>query len=189
MTLDLDRTVLLPIDMQQAFDSERWPRRWNRQVDANGLALLSAWRSAGRPIIHVRHDSVQPGSTLAPGSPGNAFRAGFEPLNGEELLTKNVNSAFIATDLSFRLKQLGAKHVLTFGISTDMCVSTTVRTGANLGWDMILVPDACDCFDLPDGSGGTIPAEEIQRAHVATLAFEFCRTMTTAELVGTRLAA
>jgi nicotinamidase-related amidase len=189
MTLDLDRTVLLPIDMQQAFDSASWPRRWNKQVDANGLALLSAWRSAERPIVHVRHDSVQPGSTLAPGSPGNAFRAGFGPLDGEELLTKNVNSAFIGTDLSFRLKQLGAKHVVTFGISTDMCVSTTVRTGANLGWDMILVPDACDCFDLPDGSGGTIPAEEIQRAHVATLAFEFCRTMTTAELAGTRLAA
>ena len=35
-----------------------------------------------------------------------------------------------------------------------MCVSTTVRTGANMGWDMILVPDACDCFDLPDGQGG-----------------------------------
>jgi nicotinamidase-related amidase len=189
MTLDLDRTVLLPIDMQQAFDSAPWPRRWNRQVDANGLALLSAWRSAERPIIHVRHDSVQPGSTLAPGSPGNAFRAGFGPLDGEELLTKNVNSAFIGTDLSFRLKQLGAKHVVTFGISTDMCVSTTVRTGANLGWDMILVPDACDCFDLPDGTGGTIPAEEIQRAHVATLAFEFCRMMTTAELAGTGLAA
>ena len=108
----------------------------------------------GRPIIHVRHDSVQPGSTLAPGTPGNAFRPGFEPLDGEPLVTKSVNAAFIGTDLAFRLKRLGAKHVVTFGISTDMCVSTTVRTGANLGWDMILVPDACDCFDLPDGQGG-----------------------------------
>ena len=189
MTIDLEHAVLLPVDMQQAFDSAPWPRRWNEEVDANGLALLAAWRSAGRPIIHVRHDSVQPGSTLAPGLPGNALRPGFEPLDREQLVTKNVNSAFIATDLSFRLKQLGAKHVVTFGISTDMCVSTTVRTGANLGWDMILVSDACDCFDLPDGSGGIIPAEEIHRAHVATLTFEFCRTMTTAELAGTRLAA
>jgi nicotinamidase-related amidase len=80
MTLDLDRAVLLPIDMQQGFDAPPWPRRWNDQVDANGLALLEAWRAAGRPIIHVRHDSVQPGSSLAPGTPGNAFRSGFEPL-------------------------------------------------------------------------------------------------------------
>ena len=189
MTLDLDRAVLLPIDMQQAFDAPPWPRRWNDHVDSNGRALLQAWRSAGRPIIHVRHDSVQPGSSLAPGTAGNAFRPGFEPLDGERLVTKSVNSAFIGTDLDLRLKRLGAKHVVAFGISTDMCVSTTVRTGANMGWDMILVPDACDCFDLPDGQGGTISAEEVQRAHVATLGFEFARIVTTAELTGLRVAA
>ena len=111
------------------------------------------------------------------------------PSAGEQLVSKSVNSAFIGTDLDLRLKRLGAKHVVTFGISTDMCVSTTVRTGANMGWDMILVPDACDCFDLPDGQGGTIPAEEVQRAHVATLAFEFCRTAWTVELTSRKVAA
>ena len=146
MTIDLDRAVLLPIDMQQAFDGPPWPQRWNDEVDANGLALLAAWRAAGRPIIHVRHDSVQSGSSLAPGTPGNAFRPGFEPQRDEPLVTKSVNSAFIGTDLDLRLKRLGAKHVVAFGISTDMCVSTTVRTGANMGWDMILVPDACATF-------------------------------------------
>jgi nicotinamidase-related amidase len=189
MTLDLDRAVLLPIDMQQAFDAPSWPRRWNPDVDSNGRALLAAWRAAGRPTIHVRHDSVQPGSTLAPGTPGNLFRPGFDPLDDEPLVTKSVNSAFIGTDLDLRLKRLGAKHVVVFGISTDMCVSTTVRTGASLGWDMVLVPDACDCFDLPDGEGGTIAAAEVQRVHVATLAFEFCRTLSTAELTGVRAAA
>jgi nicotinamidase-related amidase len=182
MPLDLDRAVLLPVDMQQAFDGPDWPRRWNDRADANGLALLSAWRRAGRPIIHVRHDSVEPGSSLAPGQPGNAFRAGFEPVAGEPLVTKSVNSAFIGTDLDLRLKRLGARHVVTFGISTDMCVSTTIRTGANMGWDMILVADASDCFDLPDGQGGTIAAAEVQRVHVATLGFEFCKVMLTAEL-------
>ncbi len=189
MMLDLDRAVLLPVDMQQAFDGPGWPRRWNRDVDAKGLALLDAWRSAGRNIIHVRHDSVEPGSTLARGTPGNDFRPGFGPQNAEPLLTKSVNSAFIGTDLDLQLKRLGARHVVVFGISTDMCVSTTIRTGANMGWDMMLVHDACDCFDLPDGSGGTIPAEEVQRAHVATLAFEFCRTLSTSELTGLRQAA
>ena len=186
---DLSSAVLLPIDMQRAFDDQTWPNRWNAHADANGLALLAAWRAAGRPIIHVRHDSVQAGSSLASGTPGNAFRPGFEPLPGEALVTKSVNSAFIGTDLDLRLKRLGAKHVVTFGISTDMCVSTTVRTGANLGWDMILVPDASDCFDLPDGNGGIIPATEVHRAHVATLAFEFCRTISTADLTGLKAAA
>jgi nicotinamidase-related amidase len=120
---------------------------------------------------------------------GNAPRPGFEPRGGEPLVIKSVNSAFIGTDLDLRLKRLGAKHVVAFGISTDMCVSTTVRMGANLGWDMILVPDACDCFDLPDGQGGIVPAEAVQRAHVATLGFEFARIMSTAELTGLRAAA
>ena len=182
MKLDLDCAVLLPVDMQQAFDAPSWPPRWNRRVDENGRALLAAWRAVHRPIIHVRHDSVEPGSTLAPGQPGHAFRPGFEPQAGEPLISKSVNSAFIGTDLDLRLKRLGARHVVVFGISTDMCVSTTVRTGANFGWDMLLVPDACDCFNLPDGRGGMIPAEDIQAAHVATLAFEFCRIVSTAEL-------
>ena len=189
MTIEWDRAVLLPIDMQRAFDGAPWPRRWNDKVDENGLALLAKWRKSGRPIIHVRHDSIVEGSSLAPGSEGNRFRPGFEPLAGEALVTKSVNSAFIGTDLELRLKRLGARHLVAFGISTDMCVSTTVRTGANMGWDMILVADASDCFDLPDGLGGTIPAAEVQRSHVATLAFEFCRVMSTAELAGLRAAA
>lgn len=183
MDIDLARTVLLPIDMQQAFDGSKWPRRWNKAADSNGRALIAEWRRTGRPIIHVRHDSIGPGSSLAPGQPGNRFRPGFEPLPGEAVVAKSVNSAFIGTDLDLRLKRLGARHVVTFGISTDMCVSTTIRTGANLGWDMLLVPDASDCFDLPDGRGGTIPAERVHEVHVATLAFEFCRTVTTAEIL------
>ena len=183
MTLDLDHAVLLPIDMQRAFDGPPWPRRWNASVDANGLTLIRRWREAGRPIIHVRHDSVMEGSSLGPGSEGNRFRDGFEPREGEQLVTKSVNSAFIGTDLDLRLRRLGARHVVTFGISTDMCVSTTVRTGANMGWDMVLAQDACDCFDLPDGKGGTLPAETVQAAHVATLGFEFCRVFSARDLV------
>ncbi len=183
MTIDFDRAVLLPIDMQRAFDASPWPRRWNAKVDENGLALLRRWREAGRPIIHVRHDSAMEGSSLAPGREGNRFRPGFEPLAGEPLVTKSVNSAFIGTDLDLRLRRLGARHIVTFGISTDMCVSTTVRTGANMGWDMVLAADASDCFELPDGKGGFIPAETIQAAHVATLGYEFCKVITTAELL------
>jgi len=48
---------------------------------------------------------------------------------------------------------------------------------------MVLVEDACDCFDLPDGKGGSIPAEAIQGAHVATLGFEFCKVVSTGELI------
>jgi len=184
MPLDLTNAVLLPIDMQKAFDGPSWPRRWNDAVDANGLLLLEAWRKAGRPLIHVRHDSAEPSSTLRLGQPGNAFREGFGPKGDEPLVTKSVNSAFIGTDLDLRLRRLNVDTIVAFGISTDMCVSTTVRMGANLGYRMVLVEDACDCFDLPDGKGGTIPAETVHAAHVATLGFEFAKVVTTRELLG-----
>lgn len=183
MPLDLAHTVLLPIDVQQGFDAPGWPPRWNDRMEENGRALLAFWRAAGAPIIHVRHDSVAPGSSLALGQGGNDFRDGFAPLPGEPVVSKSVNSAFIGTDLDLRLRRLGARRIVTFGISTDMCVSTTIRTGANMGWPMVLVPDACDCFDLPDGLGATISARAVHAAHVATLAFEFCDVMTTAEIV------
>jgi nicotinamidase-related amidase len=181
--MNLTDAILLPVDMQQAFDVPSWPRRWNEAVDTNGLAVLAAWRSRGLPVIHVKHDSVAPGSTLAPGEPGNAFRKGFEPLAGEPVVSKSVNSAFIGTDLDLRLKRLGIRKVVVFGITTDMCVSTTVRVGANLGYQMILVEDSCDCFDLPDGAGGTIPARTSHQIHVATLGFEFAKVVRTGELV------
>lgn len=184
MTLDLSRTVLLPIDVQRGFDDPSWPPRWNTEMEANGRALLAHWRVAGAPIIHVRHDSVQPGSALAPGHWGNRFREGFEPQDGEPIVSKSVNSAFIGTDLDLRLRRIGAETIIIFGISTDMCVSTTVRTGANMGWSFVLAADACDCFDLSDGQGGIIPGPQIHAAHVATLAAEFCRIATTAELIG-----
>ena len=108
---------------------------------------------------------------------------------GEPLLTKSVNSAFIGTDLDLRLRRMGVDTVVAFGMSTDMCVSTTIRTGANLGWKMVLVADASDCFDLPDGRGGTIPGRMVHDAHVATLAYEFCDVIETADLIGLRAAA
>lgn len=181
--LDLTDAILLPIDMQRAFDAKPWPQRWNTDADQNGRTLLGAWRKAGRTIVHVRHDSVVPGSSLGPAHEGSRFRPGFEPLEGERVVSKSVNSAFIGTDLDLHLRRIGAKSIITFGIATDMCVSTTVRMGANMGWPMILVEDACDCFDLPKGDGTIIPARQIHEAHVATLGFEFCKVVTAAELM------
>ena len=182
---DFDGAVLLPIDMQKAIDLPGRPRRGNPALDENGLKLLALWREKGLPIVHVQHASVEPESWFRPGHEGYALRPGFEPRAGEALVVKSVNSAFIGTDLDLRLRRLGAKLVVCFGWAADMCVSTTIRTGANMGWEMVMVADACDCSDLPDALGdGIIPSEEIFRAHVATLAADFCRVVRVGDLVG-----
>ncbi|MDR6292278.1 nicotinamidase-related amidase [Inquilinus ginsengisoli] len=173
------RAALLPIDMQRGFDLPPFGRRNNPDLDANGLRLLVAWRAAGLPLLHIRHDSVESGSVFVPSHPGNALRPGFEPWDNEPVVAKSVNCAFIATDLDLRLRRLGVGTVVMFGLTTDMCVSTTVRVAANLGYRAILVGDASACFDLPDGAGGMITAEDLQRAHLATLAAEFATVTTT----------
>ncbi|WP_206862302.1 cysteine hydrolase family protein [Lysobacter changpingensis] len=174
--LELDtRSALIPIDVQCGFDLPPWPPRNNPAMEANALRVLDAWRRAGLPLIHVRHDSVMEGSVLAPGHPGNAHRPGFVPLEGEPLVTKSVNAAFIGTDLDLRLRRLNIDTVVLFGISTDMCVSTTARVAANLGYRTIVIGDACACFDLKDADGSVIPADAIQRAHLATLRAEFAQ--------------
>lgn len=181
---DLHNAVLICIDMQQAFDNPAWPPRWNTDVDANALAILAAWRLSERPVIHIRHDSADPASTLRPGGAGHAFRPGFEPQSGEAVVAKSVNSAFIGTDLDVRLRRMKAGTLFMFGITTDQCVSTTVRTGANMGWPIVLIADACDCFELPGPDGEIISAKSIHNAHIATLNAEFCKTIPTSNLLG-----
>ncbi|MCZ8260552.1 MAG: cysteine hydrolase family protein [Beijerinckiaceae bacterium] len=177
------RTVLLPIDFQEGFFSPRMPPLGGSAFEQQGLALIAAWRSKGWPILHIRHDSAEPGSCFRPEDPGNALRPGFSPAEGEPLLTKSVNSAFLNTDLDLRLKRIGADGVVAFGISTDMCVSTTVRTGNNLGWRMIVAADACAAFEQKDLDGTVLPAAEIHRFHLATLRNEFATVASTAEIL------
>ena len=178
MHLD-DNAVLIPIDVQRGFDYPGWPKRNNPAMEANGQRLLAAWRATGWPLIHVRHDSIHAESSLRPGQPGNAFRPGFEPRDGEPVVGKSVNAALIGTDLDLRLRRLGVTRVVLFGISTDMCVSTTARVAANMGYEVVVVGDACACFEL-DG----IAADDIHRAHLATLDFEFAKVVSTDAVVG-----
>ncbi|MGO4870517.1 MAG: isochorismatase family protein [Roseiarcus sp.] len=164
--------VLLPIDMQRGFDAPGSPALSSRP-DAPALRLLAAWRKSGRIVVHVRHDSVEPGSAFAPGLPGNAMRDGFSPEPGEALVTKSVNAAFIGTDLDLRLRRLRATTIVAFGLTTDRCVSTTVRLGANMGYRLIVAADACAAFDQPGLDGAIIPAATVHAVHLATLANEF----------------
>lgn len=182
MQLD-DTAVLISIDVQQGFDLQPYGPRNNPDMEAHALSLLAAWREARRPVVVVRHDSVQPGSPLTPGTPGNALKRGFEPQPGEPLITKNVNSAFIGTDLEARLRAAGVRQVVLFGITTDMCVSTTARMAANLGFDLVVVGDACHTWSQHAPDGALLDGETIHRAHLTTLNSEFGRVVRTAQVI------
>jgi nicotinamidase-related amidase len=175
----MHKTALIPIDIQRGFDLPPWGRRNNPGMESRGLRLLQAWRCAGQPIFHVRHDSIAPASSLRPGQIGNAFRPGFEPLDDEPVIAKSVNCAFIGTDLELRLRRARIDRLVLFGISTDMCVSTTARVASNLGFETLVVGDACFCFDQIGVDGRNIAAEALHDAHLATLHAEFAQVLDT----------
>ena len=66
--------ALVVVDVQQGFDDPFWGVRNNPDGDRNIAALVDDWASHGRPLVFVRHDSVEGGSPLDPGTPGNELK-------------------------------------------------------------------------------------------------------------------
>lgn len=176
-------TALIIIDVQQAFNDESWGKRNNADAEENAGRLLDAWRAAGLPVFHVRHMSKQPGSLLAPGTPGNEIHPRVSPRDGEPVIEKDVNSAFIGTNLKQLLDEQGIRSLVATGLTTNHCVSTTVRMAGNFGYDTVIVSDACATFDATTPEGKTIPAEVMHEVGLAELRGEFAEVMTTEELL------
>jgi nicotinamidase-related amidase len=172
--------VLVLVDYQKSFDNPGvWGERNNPAAEANAAAVLDAFRSRHLPVIHIRHDSKSPGSSLGPGQPGNAFKDFAAPRDGEPVLSKSVNAAFIGTDLEARLRALEANPAVIMGITTDHCVSTTTRMARNLGFKPVLVGDACHTFPRKG-----FDADTVHRVELAILDREFAEVVTAAALIG-----
>lgn len=169
--------TLLLIDVQRAFDDSGWGPRNNPDAERQIAALLMAWRSAEAPIIHVRHLSSSPNGLFQRGTEAFEFKPEALPAAGEPLIEKSVNSAFIGTDLTQRLRALRAGPVVIAGLTTDHCCSTTARMAANLGFPTVVVADATATFDRPDPNGGVFPADLMHRTALASLSGEFAEIM------------
>jgi len=94
--------TLLVIDVQRAFDDPAWEERNNPDAEKRVRELLAAWRAAGAPLVHVRHESASPDGLFRRGTTAFEFKPEAEPLPGEPVVEKRVNSAFIGTDLEER---------------------------------------------------------------------------------------
>jgi nicotinamidase-related amidase len=165
--------VLILIDVQRGFDEPYWGVRNNPAFEENVRRLLSDWRARKRPVIHVRHMSVEPQSPLRPNQPGNEFKLEAAPVVGEKIIEKTVNSAFIGTDLQAYLREHQWNTVVIAGLSTDHCVSTTTRMSGNLGFNTYLVADACATFNRATHDGKNLDADSIHSAALASLHGEF----------------
>ena len=173
-------TVLIVIDVQEGIDDPRWGPRNNPEAEANIAALIAAWRAESLPLVHVRHDSVDPASPYAPHGPGHRFKRCAAPLDGETVIGKNANSAFIGANLEGLLDELGATTLVLCGALTPNSVEATARHAGNLGYQVFVVADACWAVDKVDLRGKRWPAEDVHALSLAHLQGEYASVVDTA---------
>jgi nicotinamidase-related amidase len=176
-----DRPALILIDIQKGFDNvEYWGgQRNNLDAENNAGELLQFWRKNQLPIFHIQHCSTTPTSLLHETNEGNEFKDIVKPVSGEPIIKKNVNSAFIGTDLKERLDSEKITKLVIVGLTTDHCVSTTTRMAGNFGFDTFLVSDATATFNKKGLDAQNFSAELIHETALASLNGEFATVVTT----------
>lgn len=182
-----DRPALILIDIQKAFnDIDYWGgQRNNPEAEDNAGKLLYAWRQNNLPIFHIKHCSTNPNSLLAEGNSGNDFKEMVTPKTDEPIIKKNVNSAFIGTDLKQQLDNAGITKLVIIGLTTDHCVSTTTRMAGNYGYDTYIVNDATATFNKRGIDGQIYSADLIHDTALASLNNEFATVIATKKLIET----
>jgi len=176
-------SALLVIDVQKGIDNPRLGKRNNPDAEQRMAELLAAWREAGRPVIHVQHMSTEPESLLRPGLPGNAIKDEALPIDGEPVFQKNVNSAFIGTQLESYLRLSGIDSLVMIGLTTEHCISSSARQAANLGFKVTVVADATATFARRGYDGKEYSADVIHGAELASLSGEFATVIVSRDIL------
>jgi len=176
-----DKPALILIDIQKGFDDlQYWGgQRNNPHAENNARILLDIWRDNHLPVFHIQHCSTNPASLLNELNEGNEFKEIVKPIIGEAIIKKNVNSAFIGTDLKERLNEQKINTLVIVGLTTDHCVSTTTRMAGNYGFETFIVADATATFNKKGVDGQEFSAALIHETALASLRGEFATVVTT----------
>ena len=151
--------------------------------------LIAIARRAGLPVIHTREchlpdlsdcppskrfrgtpslrigDQGPMGRVLITGEPGSEIVAELRPIDGETVIDKPGKGAFYATDLNSHLRRLGTKNIIFAGVTTEVCVQTTMREANDRGYDCLLATDATESY-FPEFKSAVIQMIRAQGAIV-----------------------
>lgn len=184
MPLKQRNTALILIDIQKGFDDEEYwgGNRNNKDAEQKSAMILKKWRALKLPVFHIVHSSQDPASRLHKSHAGFEIKDEVKPISGEPVIEKNVNSAFIGTDLQEQLESKGIKDLVIVGLTTNHCVSTSTRMAGNFGFKVLLISDATATFDRTGINGELFTAETIHQTSLASLNDEFATVIDTQKL-------
>lgn len=152
-------TALLLIDIQDFyFPGGKMPLVGPEAAAENASRVLATFRAAKRPVVHVRHEF----------EPGGSIHDAVAPIEGERVFTKTEVSCFNGTAVLAHLRELGVERLVIAGMQTHMCLEAATRAAYDLGFECVVVADACATRDLSYG-GTTVPAADVHASTLATL--------------------
>jgi nicotinamidase-related amidase len=184
MSIAQDPPILLLIDLQHGLveGPSAWGPRSTPKLAENVTYLLDIWRSKLWPVLHVHHDdTADPSNPISASHPETfAPHSCSKPLDSEPVFIKHVGSPFVATGLPAAIEALGGKRkIALIGMDGSECVNNTTRNGVDLGYDIVVVGDACSSYAMNDWkTGKPFEAEETHNAAMSMLCSYAKVTMT-----------
>ncbi len=151
----LEAIVPIVAGLIQLFRDNHWPVIHTREGHAPDLSDLHlAKRDRGSPALRIGDDGPM-GRVLIHGEPGHAIIAACAAVPGETVIDKPGKGAFYATPLGDILARLGTTHLVLAGVTTEVCVQTTMREANDRGFDCLLVEDATESY-FPEFKAGAL---------------------------------